>query len=235
MAERARCGPCRPGHPLPPKSLLAPAASFSPFPSSRCPPQRQASHQPRTLLLAWQHSPPARVFLHDQENRSASFLGSTILFLKSRLSHTFPFFTLLLLHSLFPDLPPSFSFQTLLCFLPCRHRLPSASPTCRSLIHLVPLDQPNRPGRTSIQPTISASPGSCSGCGIVQQEQLRIGIRPVEQRKTRRQEKEKAIPCKDSCLHAFLQPLQSIARHLLFWIRIAQPPQRNIHTHDATA
>lgn len=62
---------------------------------------------------------------------------------------------------------------------------------------------------------ISAIPGSCSGCGIVQQEQLRIGTEPVEEKE--RQEKEKAIPFKDSCQHAFLRPLQSIARHLLFW------------------
>lgn len=59
----------------------------------------------------------------------------------------------------------------------------------------------------------------------------------MEQQKTRRQEKEKKrFPYKDSCQHAFLQPLQSIARHLLFWNpKIAQPPQRNIHTHVSTA
>ncbi|KAL2278010.1 hypothetical protein FJTKL_14975 [Diaporthe vaccinii] len=149
--------------------------------------------EPEFELHAAVPSPPGR---KSRAQKPVCQLSWTVLFLKSRLSHL-PFLTttLLLLHSLFPDLPPFFLLSASAVLLPCRHRLPSASPTCRSLIHLVPINQPNRsgclrPGRTSIQPTISAVPGSCSGCGIVQQEQLRIRINPVEEKETREGESD---------------------------------------------
>lgn len=144
---------------------------------------------PPSSLAALRLSPQLGFFSMTKKTGLPAFLDRTfpeISTLSPSLPHHHPSPSTLALSRL----PPFFLLSASAVLLPCRHRLPSASPTCRSLIHLVPINQPNRsgclrPGRTSIQPTISAVPGSCSGCGIVQQEQLRIRINPVEEKETR--------------------------------------------------
>jgi hypothetical protein len=223
--------------PLPPKSLLAPAASFSPFPSSRCPPQ----DRPLTTHL----SPPVRFFSRTKKTGLPAFLD-----------HTFPEISTLspfpssppspLLHSLFPDLPPSSSFEPLLCFLPCRHRLPSASPTCRSLIHLVPINRPNRFGclRPVHQPTWdNLNPTEHLGhprllqwlwdrtTGTAADEDKDRGTAGEKNTREGRKRSRTRILANTPF---FSLPSPSLSTSC-FGIRTAQPPQRNIRTHATTA
>lgn len=75
--------------PLPSKSLLAPAASFSPFPSSRRPHTGQASHHAPSSSPSSTRPLPSSVF-SPGPRKPACQLSWTILFLKSRPSSPFP-------------------------------------------------------------------------------------------------------------------------------------------------
>lgn len=94
--------------PLPSKSLLAPAASFSPFPSSRCPPQEQASHHAPSVSPSSSLSP--RFVFSLEPRKPVCQLSWIILFLKSRLSHLFlpspPFSFYTRSFPTYPLLPP---------------------------------------------------------------------------------------------------------------------------------